>query len=70
MTAQELIEFGKYMDEQARNSNSGFVARVKAMSLEERFGFMVSAGIYNPDGTLTEAYGGKPKPETQAKEAK
>lgn len=36
-----------------------FIERVKAMSNEERIGYSVSAGIHNPGGTLTEAYGGK-----------
>jgi hypothetical protein len=36
--------------------NRDFVERVRAMSSRERVGFLVSAGINNADGKLTDLY--------------
>jgi hypothetical protein len=37
-------------------SNERFVARVKSMSVGERVGYMMAAGIFTKDGKLTAAY--------------
>lgn len=54
-------------DKELRLVYRRMIAKIKAMTSEERMRTMIRAGIYTKSGQLTEKYGGPPKKRIKRK---
>ncbi len=53
-------------DKELRLVYRRMIAKIKAMTPEERMRTLVRAGVYTKDGQLTKKYGGNPKRKRKA----